>query len=214
MNWLLFLDIQLFFLINRLPHNGLIDYFALFLSGIGVAGIVWFILGAILVLKEESKDHRLFIPLGLAGGMTWSLTELIIKPLVARLRPSSALDAAIVVGGFPLGYSFPSGHAASAFALATVLAYIEPKWKKGLYVLAILISLSRIYLGHHYPIDVIVGGLLGWVIGFIVVRWYKDISKTKRYNRKNEIKRKRTSHSTGRLRKSKSNQKKSHHYNS
>ena len=205
MNWLLSSDTQLFFLINHLPHVGFIDSFALFLSGLGEAGIVWFIIGAYLVFKEESKDHRLFIPLGVAAGLAWSITELILKPVVARLRPSSALDAATVIGGFPLGYSFPSGHATFAFALAVILAYKEPKWKKGLYLLACAISLSRIYLGHHYPIDVIVGGLLGWGIGQGVVRWYKDISKTKRYNRKNETKRKRTSHSTSRRRSSKSN---------
>lgn len=190
MNWLLSIDTQLFFSINHLPHVGFIDSFALFLSGLGEAGIVWFVVGAFLVFKEESKDHRLFLPLGLAGGLTWSITELIIKPLVGRLRPSSALDAATVIGGFPLGYSFPSGHATFAFALATVLAYIEPKWKKGLYILACLISLSRIYLGHHYPTDVIVGSIFGWAIGILVVHWYKE------YNRKNETKRKRTSHTS------------------
>ncbi len=177
MKALLTIDTQLFFTINHLPHSGLIDSFALFLSGIGEAGIVWFALGAFLIFREESKDQRLFIPLGLAGGLAWSITELIIKPLVARLRPSSALDAATVIGGFPLGYSFPSTHATFAFALATVLSYIEPKWKKGLYLLALLISLSRIYLGHHYPGDVIVGGLVGWWIGYFVLIWFERYKK-------------------------------------
>lgn len=211
MNWLLFVDTQLFFLVNHLPHVGFVDSFALFLSGIGEAGIVWFAIGAFLVFKEESKDHRLFIPLGLAGGLVWSITELILKPVVARLRPSSALDAAIVVGGFPLGYSFPSTHATFAFALAVILAYKEPKWKKGLFLLAFAISLSRIYLGHHYPIDVVAGGLLGWGIGSIVVRWYKEISSKKRYNKKNETKRKRASNVSRRRRSRKSNKEKSHY---
>ena len=177
MNAVINIDTQLFFAINHLLHNGLIDSCALFLSGIGEAGIVWFVIGAFLIFREESKDQRLFIPLGLTGGLVWSITELIIKPLIARLRPSSALDAATVIGGFPLGYSFPSTHATFAFALATVLSYIEPKWKKGLYVLALLISLSRIYLGHHYPGDVIVGGFLGWGIGYFVLLWYKRYKK-------------------------------------
>jgi undecaprenyl-diphosphatase len=195
MDWLLSVDTQLFFLINHLPHVGFIDSFALFLSGIGETGMVWFVIGLIIIFNEESRDHRLFIPLGLAGGIGWSLSELILKPIVARLRPSSALDAATVVGGFPLGYSFPSTHATIAFALAVVLSYKEPKWKKGFYILAVAISLSRIYLGHHYPIDVIVGGALGWAIGTIVIRWYKEYlaqrsvgqhhrkKKKKQYNR-------------------------------
>ncbi len=196
MNWLITVDTQLFFFINHLPHVGFIDSFALFLSGIGEAGIVWFVIGAFLIFREESKDQRLFIPLGLTGGLAWSITELILKPLVARLRPSSALDVATVIGGFPLGYSFPSTHATFAFALVVILAYKEPKWKTGLFTLAFAIALSRIYLGHHYPIDVVFGGMLGWCIGMLVVRWYKEVSKKKkkRYNRKNETKRKRTSH--------------------
>lgn len=173
MNWVLSIDTQLFFFINRVPHVSFIDWCALFLSGIGEAGIIWFAIGAYFVFREETKDHRLFIPLGMAGGIAWSTTELILKPLIARLRPSSALDAATVIGGFPLGYSFPSTHATFAFALAVVLAYKEPKWKKGLFFLAFAISLSRIYLGHHYPLDVIVGGLLGWGIGTLVIRWYQ-----------------------------------------
>lgn len=189
MNWLLSIDTQLFFLINHIPHVGFVDSFALFLSGIGEAGIIWFVIGAFIVFKEESKDHRLFIPLGVAAGLAWSMTELILKPLVARLRPSSALDGATVVGGFPLGYSFPSTHATFAFALATVLAYKEPKWKKGFYALALAISLSRVYLGHHYPIDVIVGGLLGWCIGTLVIRWYKEYRGQKPTNRKKQKKR-------------------------
>jgi undecaprenyl-diphosphatase len=180
MDWLLSVDTQVFFLINHVPHVGFIDSLGLFLSGIGEAGMVWFVIGAYFFFKEESKDQRLFIPLGLAGAIAWSISELILKPLVARLRPSSALDAATVVGGFPLGYSFPSTHAALAFALAVVLAYKEPKWKKGLFLLAFAISLSRVYLGHHYPIDVIVGGLIGWGIGTLVIRWYIQYRQQKK----------------------------------
>jgi len=189
MNWLLSVDTQVFFLINHLPHVGFVDSCALFLSGIGEAGLVWFAIGAFLILKEEMKDHRLFIPLGLSGGLAWSIAELIVKPLVARLRPSSALDGATVVGGFPLGYSFPSTHATFAFALTIVLVYMKPKWKKGLYALACAISLSRVYLGHHYPIDVIVGGLLGWCIGTLVIRWYKEYRGQKPTRRKKHKKR-------------------------
>lgn len=183
MDWLLSVDTQLFFLINHLPHVGFVDSFVLFLSGIGEAGLVWFVIGAFLIFKEESKDQWLFIPLGLAGGFAWSISELILKPLVARLRPSSALDAATVVGGFPLGYSFPSTHATFAFALAVVLAYKESKWKNGLFLLAFAISLSRVYLGHHYPIDVIVGGIIGWGIGTLVIRWYKEYLQQKKPSR-------------------------------
>lgn len=167
------LDTQLFFLINHLPHPRIFDEFGLLLSGIGDGGIIWYVIGAYLIYNEEKKDHRKIYPIAIAALFTWILTELLLKPTVARLRPSSALDAAIIVGGFPLGFSFPSTHTTFAFALATVLSYLEPTWRMGLYILATLIGLSRIYLGHHYPVDVLVGGMLGWVIGTGVIWWYK-----------------------------------------
>lgn len=198
MNWILSLDTEIFFWINHLPHIGLIDSFALFLSGIGEAGIIWFVIGAFIVFREEVKDHTLFVPLGIAAGFAWSISELILKPLVGRLRPSSVLDAATVIGGFPIGYSFPSTHATFAFAMASVLAYREPKWKKMLFFLAFLIALSRVYLGHHYPTDVITGGLLGRGIGELIAQWYghlrqSEVKQRQKRNRKhNKIARKRT----------------------
>jgi undecaprenyl-diphosphatase len=191
-------DTQLFFFINHLPHVPLADALAGFMSGIGESGFIWFALGAWLVFREEHKDHQFFLPLAVAGFSVWMIVDFILKPLVARLRPSSALDAATVVGGYLSGYSFPSGHAAFAFALATVLSYREPRWTKWLYTLASLVALSRIYLGYHYPVDVIAGGLLGWGIGLLVVGWYKERNAKKRYNRKNEKKRKRTPHASRR----------------
>lgn len=180
MDGLLRLDTQLFFLINRFPHVPLANELASFISGLGESGFIWFYIGAWLVFREERRDHRFFLPMGGAAAIGWVLSELIIKPIVARIRPSSILDEAIVYGGFPIGYSFPSTHTVFAFALATVLAYREPKWKTWFYALAWLVGFSRIYLGHHYPIDVLAGGLLGWGIGSATVYWYKNYIKKKK----------------------------------
>jgi len=54
--------------------------------------------------------------------------------------------------------------------MAVVLSHKEPKWKWVFFALAILISFSRIYLGKHYPLDVIAGGVLGWIIGKVSLR--------------------------------------------
>lgn len=150
-------DTELFTLINHLPHTNITDTLALAISGVGTAGIIWFILATILFFKEEKKDHWFFAPLVAAGGISWLLVEQILKPWVARSRP-----------GLEAGFSFPSGHATIAFAMAVILSHKEPRFGWLFYTLAVLIALSRVYLGVHYPLDVFFGALLGWGIGRII----------------------------------------------
>ena len=162
---LLALDLQVFLFINHWPHIPIIVIPALILSGVGTYGLVWFILGGYLFIREEEKDHLFFLPLLTAGLITISLVELFLKPLFARLRPSPETGA--IIAGFTQSdtYSFPSGHAAVAFALVGIIAEKEPRWKWWLYLLAVGIALSRIYLGRHYPLDVVAGGLIGYITG-------------------------------------------------
>lgn len=155
MNSVLFFDQQVFLLINHLPHNEVSDAVGKFFSLIGSVGFVWFVIGVLLFLKEEKKHHMFFAPIIAAGGVSYVLVEWIIKPLVARPRPTPVLA----------DYSFPSGHATVAFAMAMILSFYEPKFKIFFFTLAFCISLSRVFLGFHYPLDVIVGGMLGWVVG-------------------------------------------------
>lgn len=158
-------DRIIFLYINHLPHNLVSDSVAYALSGVGTYGFIWFVIGLWLFIREEERDHRFFIPFLSAGLVSLILIEYILKPLFGRLRPGLDLGA-IILGSFNNdSYSFPSGHATIAFALAGILAAKEPKWKWWFYVLAILIALSRIYLGQHFPSDVIAGAILGWGIG-------------------------------------------------
>lgn len=169
MNELLFLDQQLFLFLNHLPHNDLFNALGLGLSAAGTAGIIWFLFGGILFIREEKKDHLFFLPLLVSGGITYVLVEKILKPFVARSRPGIEIGA-ITVGSSLSDYSFPSGHAAISWALAYMLSQKEPRLQWVWYVLAFLISFSRIYIGKHYPLDVVAGGLLGWCIGYSVVK--------------------------------------------
>ncbi|MEK9143684.1 MAG: phosphatase PAP2 family protein [Patescibacteria group bacterium] len=162
------IDTQVFLLINHLPHNTLLNALSLGLSAIGTAGIIWLILGGILFVHEETKDHRFFAPILLSAGASWILVEKILKPWVARSRPALEIGA-ILVGDGRTDFSFPSGHATISWALAVVLSRKEPRWKWMFYTLAVLISLSRIYLGVHYPLDVAAGTLFGWGIGSLAL---------------------------------------------
>lgn len=167
MESLLQLDRSVFLILNHIRHSFLTNWIALILSGVGTAGIVWFVLGALLFLKEEKRDHWFFVLLFLAGGFSYVITELVLKPFFGRLRPSAEIGA-ILIGNTqysPNDFSFPSGHATIAFAMAVVLTSKEPKLRWAWYSLAVLICLSRIYLGRHYPLDIIGGAVVGFAIG-------------------------------------------------
>lgn len=161
MNTVLALDQTIFLSINHLTHAAFATGIAQFLSGIGSAGIVWFVIAGILFLYEEEKDHRFFIPIITAGILSWTLVEDVLKVLIHRPRPTAAMGAWIFSPKLT-DASFPSGHATIAWAMAIVLAHYEPRLKWWFYTLAIAICFSRIYLGVHYPLDVLGGALLGW----------------------------------------------------
>lgn len=103
------------------------------------------------------------------GTFTLWLTVEAIKLLIGRKRPFYVLTTARIVGNKAMGYSFPSGHTSQAFYLATILSQnFELPWYGvlGLYLLAVLTGITRIYLGAHYPKDVIAGAFLGTVWGY------------------------------------------------
>ena len=168
------IDHILFRFINGLPHNFASDAFFSFFSGLGTWGIVWVIITGILFIWEELKDKKGLIALILAILLSIIISDGIVKNIVRRQRPEFSLKNTIVVQDSRNSYSFPSGHATIAFAAAYVLAREHKKWAKGYYVIAFLIAFSRIYLGKHYPFDIVGGTMLGTLIGFFTSRICKD----------------------------------------
>ena len=94
-----------------------------------------------------------------------------LKNTVKRQRPFSA-DSLIVRAGHGGGYSFPSGHTAEAFSLATSLSLSYPKWYVVVpaYLWAGTVAYSRMYLGVHYPTDIVAGALVGGGSAFLTYK--------------------------------------------
>lgn len=144
----------------------------LFASLIGNAGLVWIALG--LVLSIIPKTRKIGI-LALSSLLVCFLcNNILLKNLVARPRPYTQLPELTLLVPFPLDFSFPSGHTCSSFAVAGSLWQSGKHWN-GLripaLILAILIALSRLYVGAHYPSDVLVGALIGLVGSALVTKY-------------------------------------------
>ncbi|HPS56773.1 MAG TPA: phosphatase PAP2 family protein [Spirochaetota bacterium] len=96
----------------------------------------------------------------------------LLKHLVHRPRPFVIQDAVVraQLADMQFFSSFPSGHAANAFMIAVILSAIYTKKRPVFYFTAFLVALSRIYLGVHYPLDVIAGALLGLSLTWLILR--------------------------------------------
>lgn len=114
-------------------------------------------------------DRRLAYEVVLGALTLWLVVEL-VKALVGRSRPSVRLTQARIVGFQQPGRSFPSGHTSQSFFLITLLVqhFGLGGWSAiGLYVLAALVGLTRMYVGAHYPRDVLAGAALGTLWGVL-----------------------------------------------
>ena len=173
MNWVLSLDQSLFRLINQDFSFFLFDIFFMGVTFLGeipwVLGFVWLV----LLLKGGPKE-RLFclfvIPLILMSDL---LPTYVLKPYFGRLRPFLSEEGVRLLIENPAEmslYGFPSNHATNIFALATLvcLFYREKRIVLTSVIVAFLVGFSRIYVGVHFPLDVVFGGLLGTSLGFLV----------------------------------------------
>ena len=99
-----------------------------------------------------------------------SICAQLLKPFFERVRPShisiEGLNLLVSKGG---KWSMPSNHASNMFSLAVILSYFYDRFKIPLFLLAIMIAISKVYVGVHYPGDVIVGALVGYSISWIVI---------------------------------------------
>ena len=126
-----------------------------------------------LGFKSGKKGKLCLVILIISLGLTDAISAHILKPFFERIRPSylnlDGINLLVSKGG---KWSMPSNHAANIFSLATVLSYFYTSFKPSLYLLAIIIAFSRVYVGVHFPGDVIVGGLIGYFIALTVLTFW------------------------------------------
>ncbi len=187
------MDQQILFLINHTWAHPVLDRVMAVLSSLDFWWPFLIAAGLIAVILGSFRMRMMLLTAGLAIAMTDALVVRTLKGVVGRPRPHEmlegvrTLDLAAVKPRFlavtmplkeeysvarirpPRGNSFPSAHAANNFAVAAVCAVFFRRWGWLLFLPAVLVSYSRVYVGSHWPLDILVSCLLGLGVGFLVV---------------------------------------------
>ena len=140
------------------------------ITSLGDDGLFWIALGLVMLVF---KKYRIAGGAGLLSmALNYLVTNMTLKNLVARPRPYTVLENLTILVEKPGEFSFPSGHSSCSFAFAFAIYLLLPK-KYGVpaLVLATLIALSRLYVGVHYPTDILGGFAVGILCALAVVRW-------------------------------------------
>ncbi len=135
------------------------------ITTLGNGGAVWIVLAVLLLCIPKTRKVGCMAVMALLG--TLLVNNMILKNLVARTRPYEVIEGLTYIVMRPTDFSFPSGHAGCSFAVACIMFRRLPR-RYGIpaLVLAILISLSRLYVGVHYPSDVLFGVISGILISY------------------------------------------------
>lgn len=171
-------DNRLYSTINTLPHYGPITRFMRGLSTVAYHGGGWAVIALVLALSDGKRGRKAALEMLPALVVTNAVVERIIKMFFRRRRPFITQIRALVVGHRPGSWSFPSGHSAISFACASSLGRNYKRERPALYALASLVGFSRVYLGHHYPTDVLTGAALGEFISRVVVLGVRLVRRT------------------------------------
>jgi len=140
--------------------------------------VKWPLIAAIGACGDAACKRRR--PRAAAAGLlaigTAALLVTILKQTFDRARPPFVDPTLDPIGVVPASASFPSGHAATAFAAAVAIGLVHPRLRRPLLALAAVVALSRVYLGVHYVLDVVAGTILGIAVGIAAARVVRAVA--------------------------------------
>jgi undecaprenyl-diphosphatase len=160
-------DVALFRAIHHGLHHPLLDPLMKALTDPGVWKAPLFTIAAALFLGRGRRGVTALAALVLTVALSDQVTSRALKPLFRRERPSVELADTKPLFGVRHTNSFPSSHAVNFFAAAPIVCEAFPSANVAYLLLASAVAFSRVYVGDHYPSDVIVGALLGTAIGWL-----------------------------------------------
>ena len=166
-------DITLFRLINGQGHNYFLDWFMPFMTDLKNFRYVLPVLVVWVLVREKKAGIVFLVFIGLTLAITDPFSSRLLIDWLGRVRPCHVLEEVRLLTDCNTSYSFPSSHAVNIFAAAFFLSQPLKKLSPLFFGIAGIVGYSRIYIGIHYPLDVIGGAAIGLLIAW-PMRWLKD----------------------------------------
>ena len=167
-------DDQFLLFLQENVRNDVLTPIMKFITHLGDKGIFWILLAVILLFFKKTRPLGIMAGIGLAFSVL--INNVLIKPNVGRIRPYEVIQGLQLLIEKQHDPSFPSGHSGASFAAAVVFLVKGPK-KLGIpaIIVAFLIAFSRLYVGVHYPTDVIAGIITGTFCAIIAMMIWKIV---------------------------------------
>ena len=177
METLIGLDTKLFYLLNLGMENRLFDFLMPILTTLAYwrVPLVLAWLGLMIFGKRKGRVVGILIIIVIAIGD--QICNQIIKPWIGRVRPCNVLEGVHLLINCTKSYSFPSSHATNLFSSCVLLSYFYRRLAIFFLMIAFLVSYSRIYVGVHYPLDILGGWVLGGLVSLVVIAIYKTLER-------------------------------------
>jgi undecaprenyl-diphosphatase len=171
------IDSTLFFTLNVILANSFMDTVMVWITDKHnwylPGGIVWLY----IMLKGGREGRALGFMVILGIVLSDQISSSILKPLTERPRPCKVLEGFRLLVHCGSLYGFPSSHASNIAVIGTLFIRFYPRWVSFWIFLILLIGLSRVYIGVHYPFDVLSGWLLGILLAVLLIYLYDKFIK-------------------------------------
>ena len=180
------IDLAIFYFFNHTISTGFFDKFFSMVTNVNNWYITYIILLGLLFFKGGRVGKISVLGILILITITDQTSHKILKEFFERARPCNALSDILTPLGCTGSYSFPSNHAVNNFAAAAFFTKLFPRYKSVLFITASIVALSRVYLGLHYPSDIIAGAGIGFVFGYfggLVVLKIDDMINRKKINK-------------------------------
>ncbi len=157
-----------------------LDFLMPLVSFLGNKGAVWLAAAVVMIIIPRCRKAGIAMLIALAAGFL--ICNLMLKPIVARVRPFDIAGFGELLIKAPRDFSFPSGHTTASFAAASALLFIKNRVWVFAMIFAALMAFSRMYLYVHFPTDILGGIVIGFICGYIGVKGALYLEKILKFN--------------------------------
>jgi len=183
------IDLTIFYFFNQTISTGFLDKFFSIITNVNNWYITFLLLLGLLFFKGGRIGKISAVGILILIAITDQASHKVLKEFFERARPCNTLSDVLTPLGCTGSFSFPSNHAVNNFAAASFFSRLYPNYKTVLFIIASLVALSRVYLGLHYPSDIIAGAAIGFVFGYffglLVLKINDIINRRKMLNNSN-----------------------------